>query len=636
VGDGSGRHRHWTLGRARRNIRVTAVKWSNPVASRHPTLSASRREAIQRKYRAERDKRLRPEGIEQYLEPAGRFAHLEADPYAPRTPRAPVRDHVTFAFIGGGFAGLCTGARLREAGVDDMRIIEAGGDFGGVWYWNRYPGAMCDTAAMVYLPLLEETGYMPSMKYVYAPEIWEHTIRIAKQYDLYRNAMFSTRVTRMSWDGARSVWVIETDRGDRMTAKYVAMGTGPLNRPKLPGISGIDRFRGHAFHTARWDYAYTGGDWSGAPMARLSEKRVALIGTGASAVQCVPPLGRDARELFVFQRTPSAIDERNNHPIDPDWFRSLSPGWQRAWLLNFATLQTLGFADEDLVRDGWTDISQRIRDRLVRNVGAPPAWTPAAMRAAYEESDDEKMEELRGRVDAIVNDPATAATLKAWYRQFCKRPCFHDEYLQTFNRANVHLVDTDGHGVEAIDETGVWANGVHYAVDCVIFASGFEFNTDYTRRSGFEVVGRDGVTLTQRWADGMETLHGMHVHGFPNMFVVGFVQGANLGANITSNLADGAATIGAVVHHAERIGAREVECTATAERLWVAAIEGAARTSFVGGADCTPGYYNNEGKPEGRRHMLNTGGYPAGAVAFFDYIERWRASGVFEGLDFRP
>ena len=306
--------------------------------------------ALRVKYREERDKRLRPDGNDQYLEPTGRFAAMLDDPYTERIERAPRFDDVTVALIGGGFSGLCVGARLKQAGIDDVRIIEVGGDFGGTWYWNRYPGAMCDTAAMIYLPLLEETGHMPSAKYVMAPEIFEHCQRIAKTFDLHNNALFSTAVTELEWDAAAARWIIRTDRGDAIRARFVAMGTGPLNRPKLPGIPGIETFAGHAFHTSRWDYAYTGGDWAGAPMTNLADKRVGIIGTGATAVQCIPPLARDAQELYVFQRTPSSVDVRNNHPIDPEWFATLEPGWQRKWLLNFATLQTGGFADEDLVQ----------------------------------------------------------------------------------------------------------------------------------------------------------------------------------------------------------------------------------------------------------------------------------------------
>jgi cation diffusion facilitator CzcD-associated flavoprotein CzcO len=591
------------------------------------------REALRARYRAERDKRLRPDGNDQYLEPAGKFASLLDDPYVERVEREPRFDEVTLAFIGGGFAGLCSGARLKEAGIDDVCIIEAGGDFGGAWYWNRYPGAMCDTAAMIYLPLLEETGHVPSQKYVFAPEIFEHCQRIAKTFGLYDQALLSTAVTSLVWDDTSSRWVIHTDRGDVIRARFVAMGTGPLNRPKLPGIPGIDTFAGHTFHTSRWDYRYTGGDAVGAPMEYLAHKRVGVIGTGATAVQCVPRLVRDAGELFVFQRTPSSIDERNNHPVDPEWFATLEPGWQRKWLLNFATLQTGGFADEDLVKDGWTDIAQRIRDRVVAAMSDGTDFTPELAERAFEDSDDEKMNEIRARVDAVVDEPATAQALKAWYRQLCKRPCFHDEYLQAYNEPNCHLVDTDGKGVERIDETGVWVDGVHYELDCLIFASGFEVGTSYARRAGFEIVGRSGVTLDERWADGMETMHGMHVHGFPNLFVVGFSQAANLISNVTHNLTEAGSTIAAIVKRAIEVGANHVEVTETAEEAWMHMLD-SSPASFLGNPDCTPGYYNNEGQPLGPKARFAMSGYPLGAVAFFEFIERWRTSGDFEGLAF--
>ncbi|HTD49073.1 MAG TPA: NAD(P)/FAD-dependent oxidoreductase [Acidimicrobiia bacterium] len=591
------------------------------------------RQALRAKYRAERDKRLRPDGNDQYLEPAGKFAYLLDDPHVDRVERDPCFDEVNLAFIGGGFAGLCTGARLKEAGIDDVCIIEAGGDFGGAWYWNRYPGAMCDTAAMIYLPLLEETGHVPSQKYVFAPEIFEHCQRIAKTFDLYDRALLSTAVTSLAWDDGSSRWVIRTDRGDAIRARFVAMGTGPLNRPKLPGIPGIETFAGHTFHTSRWDYQFTGGDAAGAPMEDLADIRVGIIGTGATAVQCIPRLARDAGELFVFQRTPSSIDERNNRPIDPEWFATLEPGWQRKWLLNFATLQTGGFADEDLVKDGWTDIAQRIRDHVVAAMSDGADFTPELAGRAFEDSDDEKMNEIRARVDAVVDDAATAQALKAWYRQLCKRPCFHDEYLQAYNEPNCHLVDTDGKGVERIDETGVWAGGAHYELDCLIFASGFEVGTSYARRAGFETVGRSGVTLDERWADGMETMHGMHVHGFPNLFVVGFSQAANLISNVTHNLTEAGSTIAAIVRHAIDVGATRVEVTKTAEEAWMQQLD-SSPASFLGNPDCTPGYYNNEGQPLGPKARFAMSGYPLGPVAFFEFIERWRTSGDFEGLAF--
>lgn len=589
-------------------------------------------EALRERYLAERAKRLRPDGSAQYLEPTGRFASLLEDPYVVPVDRPARTDEVEVAVIGGGFAGLATGAMLREAGVDDLVIIEAGGDLGGVWYWNRYPGAMCDTAAMIYLPLLEEVGSLPSAKYVAAPEIHAHALKIAEHYDLRQRSLLSTKVTAVTWDQEASRWRVETDRGDVLRARFVTMGTGPLHRPKLPGIPGIESFAGACFHTSRWDWDYTGGDPSGSPMVGLADKRVGIVGTGATAVQAIPHLARDAGELFVFQRTPSSVDVRGNHPLDPDLADRLEPGWQDEWLRNFATLQTGGHVEVDLVEDGWTDISKRIWAKILERTG--PELDLAVIRVAYEEADDDKMSEIRARVDAVVEDPATAEALKPWYRQLCKRPCFHDDYLDAYNLPGVHLVDTDGRGVEAIDATGAWVGGEHVDLDCLIFASGFEVGTPYARRCGYETTGRGGETLSEHWADGMSTLHGMHVAGFPNLFIIGHSQGANLISNITHNLTEAARTASAVIARARELGAVEVEATPEAEAAWIAPIALAER-GMLGSEDCTPGYYNNEGGPVGRRERLNSGGYPQGPVAFFDHIARWRATPELPGLELR-
>ena len=596
-----------------------------------PSQGIDRGELLE-KYRLERDKRLRTDGNEQYVEVTGVFAHYVEDPYVQPEPREPVFDDVLVALVGGGFAGLVTGAKLKQAGIAQVRLVEKGGDVGGTWYWNRYPGAQCDTTAFIYLPLLEETGHMPTEKYTHGPEILEHSRRIARHFGLYDDALLSTEVTALDWDDTRSRWIVSTNRGDRFTARFVAIGTGPLHRPKLPGIEGIESFEGHSFHTSRWDYEYTGGDPTGAPMDRLERRRVGVIGTGATAVQCVPHLARACGELFVFQRTPSSIDRRDNRPTDPDWFESLEPGWQQRWLENFTVLQTGGFADADLTMDGWTDITQRIMKKLFEQ--DPPDLSPEGFERAYHDSDDEKMTDIRARVDALVSDPVTAEALKPWYRQLCKRPCFHDEYLQSFNNPNVHLVDTDGSGVERIDATGVWANDEHVELDCIIYASGFEVGTDFARRSGFDAVGRDGLRLSEQWAEGMVSLHGMHVYGFPNLFVVGPAQAANLISNIPHNLVEAGTTIAAVVRHALEVDADEIETTAEAQAAWVERLEHGGRR-FGNNPDCTPGYYNNEGRSAGRRGLLNSVGYPEGPVAYFRYIDEWRTTGRFDGLDFR-
>lgn len=595
------------------------------------TAPAIDKEALRAKYAEERDKRLRADGSAQYRRLESEFADLATDPYTPRKDRAPLTDHVTFAFVGGGFAGLVVGARLKEAGIDSVRIIEKGGDFGGTWYWNRYPGAQCDTASMIYLPLLEETGHMPTEKYAHAPEIRDHCSRIGTQYGLYENALFHTQVTGIEWNGDAGIWHVRTDRGDDFTAKYVGLGTGPLHVAKLPGLPGIESFRGKAFHTSRWDYAYTGGDPDGAPMTKLADKRVAIIGTGATSVQAVPHLAKAAKELYVFQRTPSSVDERGNAPIDPDWFAEVAePGWQKRWYENFVGNMGAGMATEDLVQDGWTDLGRRIRKEIATL--PPEQRTPANILAKWEDADHQKMEEIRLRAETIVKDPEAGQKLKAWYRQLCKRPCFHDAYLQAFNEPGVKLVDTDGKGVERITEKGVVANGVEYEVDCIVYASGFEVGSAYTDRAGFDVTGKDGTTLSEYWGDTMRTLHGLHIHGFPNLFMVQPTQAANFIANVPHNIVDHADTITAVVGEAEKRGAAMVEPTEAAQQAWVDLIASGPGMN-LGGTECTPGYYNNEGQGfEDRTRFF--AGHPLGAMAFFNYIDTWRKSGEFAGLEF--
>lgn len=599
-------------------------------------------QALRQKYAQERDKRLRSDTVGQYIRLADQPGQDE-DPYLPVQAREPKTDHVTVALIGGGFSGLLTGARLKEAGIDSVRILDKAGDFGGVWYWNRYPGAMCDTASMVYLPLLGETGYMPTEKYVHGPEIFAHAQRIGKHYDLYADALFHTQVTDLQWQDDQSRWLISTDRGDRFTAQFVAMGTGPLSVAQLPAIPGIDEFQGRSFHTSRWDYDASGGDASGAPMDKLADKRVAVIGTGATAVQCVPELAKYCKELLVFQRTPSAVAVRNNHPIDPQWFAQITaagPGWQQQWLESFATIWDGVLTDpneldadsnpEDLVQDGWTDLATRMKAA----VHALPVAEriPENIMLALEAADHAHMNTVRARVDELITDAETADKLKPWYQQLCKRPCFHDEYLPAYNRPNVQLIDTDGRGVERITASGPVVNGKQYDVDIIVYATGFEFlDSDYTSRTGYDPTGRNGRRLSDYWADGMRTLHGVYVHGFPNMFVLQMFQGAFLASNIPHNYVEQAESVAQVVKHATEGGFTEVELTPSAEDGWVEMLLAHGRP--VGTTECTPGYYNNAGREPTRKDRLDVG-YPFGSMAFFRLEERWRDAGTFEGLTF--
>jgi cyclohexanone monooxygenase len=582
---------------------------------------------LRERYRAERDKRIRADGNDQYREVVGEFAHYVDDPYVEPFHREPLTDEVDVVVVGGGFGGLLAGARLRQVGVEDIRVIEKGGDFGGTWYWNRYPGAMCDVESYIYLPLLEELGYVPKEKYTHAPEILAHSRAIGEHFDLYRNACFQTEVTEMRWDDESSRWIISTNRGDRMRARFVAMANGPLHRPKLPAITGITDFQGHTFHTSRWDYAYTGGDSDG-NLTGLKGKRVGIIGTGATAVQCVPHLGEAAEHLYVFQRTPSSIDRRDNRPTDPEWAATLGPGWQKQRMDNFNTLVSGGFQEEDLVNDGWTDIIGKLLVMLRRDTSL--VGDPESVAATMELADFEKMNQIRARVDEIIADRNTAEALKPWYRQFCKRPCFHDEYLDTFNRDNVTLVDTNGKGVQTITEKGVIVGETEYELDCLIFATGFEVGTDYTRRSGYELYGRDGLTLTEKWADGAATLHGMTTRGFPNVFIFSNIQ-SGFTVNFPHMLDEQARHVAYILGHAFANDVRVIEPSAEAEEAWVQTILDLAVDAQKFLEACTPGYYNNEGAPRAR--SLKNSIYGAGPVAFVKLLEDWRADGTLAGLE---
>jgi cation diffusion facilitator CzcD-associated flavoprotein CzcO len=589
-------------------------------------------DALRDKYREERDKRLRDDANEQYVEVTAEFSNYVEDPYVePGFTRDPLFDEVDVAIIGGGFGGLLMGARLREAGFGRLRLIEKAGDVGGTWYWNRYPGAMCDVESYVYLPLLEEMGYIPKHKYSFAPEIFAYSQAIARRYHLYDDACFQTGVTEMRWDDDAARWTISTDRGDRMTARFVVMANGPLSRPKLPGIPGINEFEGHTFHTSRWDYDYTGGDSTGG-LTGLADKRVGIIGTGATAIQCIPHLGETAEQLYVFQRTPSSVDVRNNRETPEEWARSLEPGWQQRRMDNFNTLVSGGHADVDLVADGWTDIFRKLTGPAAKEAARALGrrLTPAERAERLELADFEKMEQVRARVDTIVEDPAVAEKLKPWYRQFCKRPCFHDEYLPTYNRPNVTLVDTDGKGVERLTEHGVVVGGKEYELDCLIFATGFEVGTTYTRRAGYDIIGRHDVTLSDKWADGIRTLHGLQSSDFPNCFFLGFTQTA-VTVSVPHALNEQAKHVMYILDEVRRREAATVEATAEAEAAWLTEMRDKARLGVRFYAACTPGYYNNEGSL-GNPNGFFAGTYGAGPIKFLQILDEWRADGRLDGL----
>jgi cation diffusion facilitator CzcD-associated flavoprotein CzcO len=599
-----------------------------------PALDGINIPTLRDKYRHERDKRLRREGGEQYVRPAGEFAGTyEHDPHMPVLPRDAVSEDLDVAILGGGWTGLLAGYHLHQAGLLNFRHIEHGGDFGGVWYWNRYPGIQCDNDAYCYLPLLEETGFVPSKKFADGQEIQQYCQLIGRKYDFYAKALFHTLITSLRWDEAIQRWRIVTNRGDDIRARFVVMAGGLMNMPKLPGIPGIDSYKGKIFHTARWDYEYTGGAYGRPVLDRLADKRVAIIGTGATAIQAVPYLGQYAEHVYVLQRTPSTVDERPNPPTDPEWVKTLQPGWQKQRQENFHRGAQENFlpGESDLVCDVWTEISRNL-DAQLEAEGRPTLTFDELMRRR-ELIDYQVMQRLRDRVDAIVEDPATAEVLKPYFRFPCKRPLSNNEYYSTFNRPNATLIDvSETQGVERMTEKGFVARGVEYEVDCIILASGFEVTSDLERRWGIEIVeGRNGLSIYEHWAEGPETLHGTMTRGFPNMFFTGYIQGG-LNSSTTEQFNRQSEHIVYIIGETLARGAQSVEPTREAQDAYVRHFREIEFDTSRLLAECTPSYYNNEGEKAPRWLLLR--GYGHGWNAFQKLLADWRDTGDMAGLTF--
>ncbi len=596
----------------------------------YPAAASYDPEAIRAKYLAERDRRLVPHRADiRDLRADEQFARYRDDPFTPYTDRDPVADDVDVVIVGGGIAGILAGARLREAGVERIRIIDQAGGIGGTWYWNRYPGVMCDVESYIYLPMLEELDYIPTHRYAFGEEILHHLEAVADRFDLVDDALFHTGVNLAEWREDASRWRIRTDRGDEVTCRWYVLAVGILNLMKLPTIPGMEDFAGHSFHTARWDYAYTGGG-PGKPLTDLGDKTVALFGTGASGIQCVPPLAEAAKQLTVFQRTPSAIGERGNRPTDPDFGAGLEPGWQRARMDNFQGIIMGRPVEADLVDDGWTHDYAR-----TRNAPRHEGMTMEEYLRSAEEIDYQVMEAHRHRVEELVADPATAEILKPYYRYMCKRPCFHDEYLPALNSHNVTVVDCPG-GIERITERGPVVDGQQYEVDCIVYATGFEAEvTPLYRRVGHEIVGRGGVTLAGKWVDGAASLFGMMSRGFPNMFVIPAPgQQAVVTVNYTQLAVFGAEFVGGAVSQLEQKGVEVFNVSAEAEEAWTKEIVGSFVDASAILSACTPSRINNEGHPE--EMNPRNGNYGRGLGDWFAYrelLERWLEAGSLEGLE---
>jgi cation diffusion facilitator CzcD-associated flavoprotein CzcO len=588
--------------------------------------------AMREKYRHERDKRIRTDGNEQYITSSGVFANAyEIDPYMPVVPRAPITGETDVVILGAGYCGMMVAVQLKAAGFEKFYNVDHSGDFGGTWYWNRYPGIQCDNDAYCYMPLLEETNYMPSKKFADGYEIFKHCQIIAGHYGLYKNALFHTLIKSLRWDEKLSRWRVGTNRGDDIKARFVVLAMGPLNKPKLPGIKGITDFKGKMFHTARWDYDYTGGSWENPVLAKLADKTVAIIGTGATAIQVVPYLGKYAKQVYVIQRTPSSVDERHNAPTDPQWVKTLKSGWHQKRIANFhhGAMERYAPGEPDMICDIWTEISRNVAAEL--QAEGWPELNAQAYAARREVMDYRVMERLRRRVDEIVKDKKTAESLKPYYRFMCKRPCSNDDYYPTFNRPNVKLIDvSQTQGVEKMTPKGFVHDGVAYDIDCMILASGYEVTNELKRRWGIDPIeGRNGLSIYDYWADGFKTHHGMMAHGFPNMFFTGFTQAGVNATNSATFISQGR-HIGYIASQALKRGAVTVEPSQAAQDGWIKHLREVAVDTSQFARECTPSYFNNEGEKKLRSIFGEP--YGPGFYAFEKLLQDWRDRGDLEGL----
>ena len=618
----------------------------------------------QERYGEERARRLREDGDKQFIETSlsDEFQHFQEDPWV---DQAAIKDARTMfpnnrckmLILGAGWGGLLYAVRMVEAGMrpEDLRVVDVAGGFGGTWYWNRYPGLMCDIESYCYLPLLEETEYVPEHRYSYGEEIRVYAELVAKKWGITNSAVFQTKARTLIWDEGTKEWqvqLVQQRTGEppqtlNVRSQFVATVNGVLNWPKLPAIPGILDFRGDVFHTSRWNYALTGGSPANPSLARLNGKRVALIGTGATGVQVMPHLARWVKQLYVVQRTPAAVDHRDQRQTDTEHFHNevaTSRGWQRVRMMNFHQhFTTEEQPAVNLVNDQWTTAIGMVA--IAGNPKGPKSieQVPAYMQK-LNAKDLERQNRIRARVEQTVQNKDQAKKLQPWYQTWCKRPCFHDEYLPAFNSKNVTLLDTNGKGPERLTADSVVIEGQSYPVDMIVFATGFRapFAGTPAEKGNVTILGREGISMSEAWArDGPSTLHGVLDRNFPNMFLSGPWQ-ASTSPNFLFNddaLAKHSAYIWA---EAERKAAGKpftVASTAAATEQWaMQVLMHAAPMAAIAG--CTPGYFNSEGDldrapPEAQMKMAKSGLWGSGIEDFLQHLEAWRKQGDMEGVEVR-
>ncbi|OLN95486.1 Neopentalenolactone D synthase 2 [Colletotrichum chlorophyti] len=613
------------------------------------------------KYAEEREKRVRPEGMAQFVELKDDYSDLSKDLYVnyealDRGKILSDGQDVKLLVIGAGHNGLLAAVRLIQAGgltADDIVLVDKAGGYGGTWYYNRYPGLTCDVEGYTYVPLLEETGYRPKHRYCEGQEIREQSERIARTWNL--KAQFGTRVRDLLWDEAAARWSVKMtqslgpgklDREITVRSQFVYVAPGVYPVGHIPKLAGFDDFRKHhsTFHTAGWDYTVTGGTQESPNLTELRDKKVAIVGTGATGVQVVPKVAEWAKHLYVFQRTPSYCWPRTQAVTDDDTWAKVAhgPGWQKERQENYNAVIAGEPATVDLVNDSWTAakgfsvISGSSANGIITMDKIPQHM------ANLQALDAPLSERLRKRVEEEVHDKEIADSLKPWYYGWCKRPAFHDKYLTTFNKENVTLIDTNGKGVEKCTANGIIANGREYDVDVLILATGYTNGGGSfapAARGGMRITGRDGKDLDEKFDAGWETLHGVATSGFPNLFFY-TPTGAAGSSNFTYCLDEGAKQsayiISAALRQAETPESVVVEVTKEAEEAW--GTEVAKRAAwFAAFGNCTPSYLTAEGDaykipPEKMVAKARMASWGEGPNSYARHTEAYRATGRLDGI----
>ncbi|CAG8936134.1 unnamed protein product [Penicillium salamii] len=613
------------------------------------------------RYEEERRKRLREDGNTQFIEVAksAQYEHFADDPWVDSASIQPLQtkfpnNRSEMIIIGAGWGGIQNAIRMVESGIpaENIRIIDPAGGFGGTWYWNRYPGLMCDIESYTYLPYLEETGYIPRHRYSQGEEIREYVNIVAQKWGLENCAVFQTKAEKIVWDDDAKEWSVDlvqrrkglSPETLRVRSSFVTISAGVLNWPKLPDVPGVLDYNGDMFHSARWAYNLTGGSAKDPSLVKLKDKTVVIIGTGATAVQIVPQLARWCKQLYVVQRTPASVDVRDQRETDEEWFYqevARSKGWQRERMRNFHQHFTLGERPTlNLVNDGWSRAPGLVGITGYTEGPKSPEEIPAYM-ARLVEIDASRQSRIHARVDEEVEDPITAEKLKPWYPVWCKRPTFHGDYLKAFNKDNVTLVDTDGKGIDCMTTDSVVIGDKTYQADIVIFATGFLAPPAGTpaEKTNMSIIGFNGVSMSDEWSRrGPTTLHGVIDAKFPNLFLSGPVQGS-LSGNFRFSLDEYAKHISYILIEAKRRanGAKfSVAPSVEAAEDW--GMQVMMHSPPMGVAiGCTPGYFNLEGdldrkSPEQLMVSARSGLWGSGIEHWLGVIEDWRADGGMKGI----